>query len=86
MKIEEASFYYNAVKSQIISDTSPRILDNYSGRGMIGKTTVGVIIPNFNMLLPAVLQYARENKLKWSDLPDTKTIRHDNMGNNTVIY
>lgn len=73
---------YNGNSAEIISD--------YSGRGMMGKTTVAVSVPSVALLLVDVVTYIKEMGLDnmefISELPDFAQLHTDNLGRDTVLY
>jgi hypothetical protein len=64
---------------------------NYSGRGMMGRETVGIVIDHPVQLLNDVLQYVADNmengKYVGLSIPnDFDSFRIDNMANQTILY
>jgi hypothetical protein len=71
------------------------IREDYSGRGMYGKTTHGVVVDSVTQLLADVIQHVRENigetedgTLTWDggEIPDPDSFRTDNMAMQTIVY
>jgi hypothetical protein len=93
MKIEVAKALANAA-AEIGVDMDIR--EGYSGRGMYGKTTVGVICEDWPILLQcAALAGARVQEAEHEDEDSTLTldefvdgliISHDSMGHRLIAY
>lgn len=63
------------------------IYENYSGRGMFGSTTTGVVCDNpINLLLVAVEYMKNENPEDVEDIEVPCQLRTDNMALQTIIY
>lgn len=66
-----------------------RIYEEYSGRGMFGDTTTGVVVNSWSEVLKGVLIYAAENGIS-EELRDTifelRNFRSDNLGRQMIIY
>jgi len=72
------------------------IREDYSGRGMYGQTTHGVVVDSAAQLLADVIQLVRGNiygdedkgEMIWNggEIPDAESFRTDNMANQTIIY
>lgn len=75
--------------------------EGYSGRGMYGKETCGVVVENILQLFSDILEYARDNindymgegsdgeQFKTWDgkmIPQVENFRMDNMGRQYIIY
>ena len=63
---------------------------DYSGRGMMGKTTVGVVVDHALILFADVVTYIKEMSLENPDflkeVPDFESFHTDNMGQGFIIY
>ncbi len=65
---------------------------NYSGRGMFGKTTCGVVLPkinNFICLVASTVQLNLEEEKEFdidSFIDDVSSIKQDNMGHDIIVY
>lgn len=72
--------------AEVLADyTGGEIRSNYSGRGMYGEQTFGVVVDNDADLFEAVAAIARE--LEPDEYPDTDfKFRTDGMGLSTIIY
>lgn len=57
MKIEMAKFLKEASEN---AGNECKIREEYSGRGMYGKTTVGIVVDSQEQLLADVIQYVKE--------------------------
>ena len=77
-----------------LSDISDgEVYEDYSGRGMYGKTTYGVVVSSELKLLRNVLEYMAENGTEegwFGEVFDSdflnKDIRVDNMGLDIILY
>jgi len=80
---EHAEFFKEALDNDGVYPIEIR--DNYSGRGMYGKTTFAVVVDSVCDLIPALLRQAQEDP---ESIPDvsTFTLRQDNMGLGVVLY
>lgn len=58
-----------------------RLYENYSGRGMYGKTTMGVVVESLEDVLKAVINCSYSLKGYGVDC-----IRSDSLGRNIIIY
>lgn len=85
MTLNQARFIKEAI--QFSGEDCNFCLD-YSGRGMMGRTTVGVIIEDESGLLSMVVNYIKENftEIKREDIPDFDSFRRENMGRKTILY
>ena len=94
MKKELADFILNACNN---ADTffecegMPEIYENYSGRGMFGKKTTGIVCNNVMPVMAAVVCEFRDLEVDdWIDFEfDAEDIRHikiDSVGNQTILY
>lgn len=67
------------------------VYEEYSGRGMYGKTTTGVTVSSelrvIEGLMNIVKEMAEDEDLEGlQNLPDFKNLRVDNMGQDIIIY
>ena len=62
------------------------VREDYSGRGMFGRTTFGIVFSGTTILMECVLTYIKETEADLSELPDLPSIRQDNMGRDTIWY
>lgn len=64
------------------------ICSDYSGRGMFGKKTYAVIVPNLRIFLYWILLYVqyKEKRGEKVSIPDVSIFQTDSMGLDTVIY
>lgn len=84
MKIEQANFIKDAL--EFVGEEAS-IREDYSGRGMFGKTTVGVVVDNQSRILPAVLTFIKENELTHDEIPDFDgPFNSDNMARDIILY
>lgn len=66
--------------------------EDYSGRGMFGNTTTGLVIENLNDLyqivaVASVRVKEDESDLSWEDFcEDLGTWRQDSLGRSTILY
>jgi hypothetical protein len=83
---EQAEFLAEACEA---SGVECDIHDDYSGRGMYGKTTYAVVVNNPLQLLGAVVAYV---KAIWdagedlSEVPALDRLEEDVMGRDVIIY
>lgn len=82
MTKEHANFIKNALE-YVGEEVEVR---EYSGRGMMGRTTFGVVFDHYCLLIPAILDFIKENEIPYKDIPNLKSLRQDNMGRGLVIY
>jgi len=81
MTKELADFFRNALE---YAGEDAEVREDYSGRGMFGKTTVGIVFISSTLLMAAVLDYVRETKAEIQ--LDFKSIRQDNIGRGIIWY
>ena len=69
--------------------------EEYSGRGMYGKTTHGVVVDSMSQLLSDVIDYVRANigeaedgTLMWDGgvIPAPDSFLSDNMATQIIVY
>ena len=81
MTKELADFFKNALE---YAGEDAEVREDYSGRGMFGKTTIGTVFASPTLLMAAVLDYVRETK---AEIPlDFESIRQDNIGLKIIWY
>lgn len=85
MNIEQAKFLKECIEH---SGEDCEVSLNYSGRGMYGRETIGVIVDDDAALLTQVIQYIKD---AWADItpesiPDFSSFRRDNMGRRIILY
>lgn len=77
------------------SEGAEDIRDDYSGRGMYGKTTHAVVFADWSDVLKAITQVAYElgsgdlmftEDEKKTVLADLRKTRYDSMGRSIIIY
>jgi hypothetical protein len=61
------------------------VRNNYSGRGMFGKSTYGVVVSDITILLADCLNYLRDNNYL-AGIPDFQGFSMDNMGRDIILY
>jgi len=83
MTKEQANFFKDALDNDDIYPVEIR--DNYSGRGMYGKTTFAIVTDSVSDLIPALLRQAQEDPESMPDFSIFK-LRQDNMGLGVVLY
>ena len=94
MNIELAKLLERICNETSNLDCSVR--DEYSGRGMYGESTAGIVVDSVPMLLADVLQWVSDNittsvvndEVVWlgGEIPDISNFRIDNMGRATILY
>jgi len=66
------------------------IYEDYSGRGMFGKTTTGLVVDNITELLAAVINNADLLVEQDDEYPEAlfsiNGFRVDSMGTQTIVY
>ena len=83
MTKEHAEFLVNALE---YDGQEGELYEDYSGRGMMGKTTYGVVFSHESILFTAVMTYLKENPSLVSSIPDFEKIKTDNMGREIIWY
>lgn len=85
MEIKTARFLENAANHNC-SDLD--VYEDYSGRGMFGRTTDGVVVDNVEQMLFDVLQYVKDNTNVRAELQNIhlSSFRIDNMGRKIILY
>lgn len=85
MTKEQANFFKEALVNDDLETENDIIRENYSGRGMYGKTTFAIVTDSVSDLIPALLRQAQEDP---ESMPDFSTfvLRQDNMGLGIVLY
>lgn len=81
MTKELANFFKSALE---YAGEDAKVIEDYSGRGMYGKTTFGIVFHASVLLMPAVLDYIRETQ---PEIPLVENnIRQDNIGRDFIWY
>ena len=67
------------------------IYENYSGRGMYGRTTTGLVVDNLALLLTNVIANAErlsdyDNEWLEAKFPNINSLRYDSLGNQIILY
>ncbi len=86
MTIKEAQFIQNLMEN---AGEECEINASYSGRGMFGTSTIGVMIESELLLISvllAELQLTNENEGGGGKVPIFGNLRHDSMGTQIIIY
>jgi hypothetical protein len=84
MTQQQAEFFEQACD---YAGTECSVRDDYSGRGMFGRTTHAIVVPHTLDLLAAVVEYVRTLDFDEVDaIPLLTGLRQDEMGRDTVIY
>lgn len=84
MTKEQANFLVETIEN---SGNEAEIRDDYSGRGMFGKSTYGVVTKiNPANLLGVALTHIKDSLDCIEDIPDFGDLRTDSMGLSTIIY
>jgi hypothetical protein len=89
MTKQQANFLVAA--TQHCGNQEAELRENYSGRGMYGRETFGVVLCDVSALLGDCIQYVKEAGLDGNFgileyIPDIVSFRTDNMGMHTIIY
>ncbi len=83
MTKEQAEFIVNALD---YDGQDGELYEGYSGRGMMGKETWGVVFEHESILFTALMTYLKENPELTRQIPDFDKIRADNMGRQIIWY
>jgi hypothetical protein len=89
MTIEQAKFL-ETINSEM-GNQDLDIRENYSGRGMYGRETAGVVVDSQTQLLADVLNYfVNRNPVALSEESEESeefpNFRVDNMGHSVILY
>jgi hypothetical protein len=92
MKIEQAKFLQRVTEDQ--GNQECDIRESYSGRGMYGRETVGIVVDSLPQLLTDVLNYVNSNiqddpfMVEWGgdEVPHFNQFSTDNMGRSMILY
>lgn len=81
-----AEFFKNVTES--CGNQEIDVRDSYSGRGMFGRTTYGVVVSSVPTLLADTVQFLKETLADnpQFEIPDMEDFRTDNMANQTILY
>ena len=90
MKLEFAKLIVKAGSDMGYDDECMSVREAYSGRGMYGRETAGVVFDSLGKLLAAVA-HATECMITDEDdagdlISDLEKCRTDNMGRDTILY
>lgn len=86
MKLDEAKYIQNLMEN---AGEECDIREEYSARGMYGKTTVGIVVDSELLLIQILLQYIRDisaDPASIDNAPNFGSLRHDNMGAQIILY
>jgi hypothetical protein len=87
MKVEHAQLLMQAAEEEHIDAVAH---DDYSGRGMYGKTTAAVVVPDVPCLMAmvgrAVLAAQRDNGDPDDFIEATRSFRTDSLGMDMIVY
>jgi len=83
MTKEHAQFFKSALE---YDGEECDLREDYSGRGMMGKQTCGIVFSGPTILMASVLTYIKENEIPHSQIPDLEIIKVDNMGMDVIWY
>ena len=86
MKAELAQFIVDTLNE--LDGERYSIFENYSGRGMFGRTTTAIVIPEINTFVSDILFCAKELGRMDEDclLDNFSQIRFDNLGMEYIVY
>lgn len=79
----QANFFQNALKH---SGEECKVQEDYSGRGMYGKTTFGVVFDRETLLMECVLAYIVACRIPYEEIPELQKLHADNMGRSIIWY
>lgn len=83
MTIEQAKFLQHITDS--LGNQECEIREGYSGRGMYGAETVGVVVDSVTTLLMDTLNYFTDHAVDHEGVP-FQSFRIDSMGRSTILY
>jgi len=86
MTKEQAEFFINALEYNGIE---AELREDYSGRGMYGKTTFAVVTEKTHLIISAILRYLPNlEPEEYVELPDFSnfTLKQDSMGLGVILY
>lgn len=83
MTKEQAEFIVNALE---YDGQEAELYEGYSGRGMMGKETWGVVFEHEAILFTSVMTYLKENPELVRQIPDFEKVQADNMGRQIIWY
>lgn len=83
MQLEAAQFLIDAAN---YAGIEAEIYENYSGRGMRGESTAGVVVENPIALLGAAIEYAAEGDDRDLSGWDLHKLKTDSMGLSSILY
>ena len=87
MNIELAQFLKRVCDD--VGNQECDLREDYSGRGMMGRQTAGIVVESVPTLLADVLQYFSEHTHRGYSgmpLPEISDFRVDSMGRQTILY
>lgn len=93
MTIEQANFLKRVTEDQ--GNQECDIRESYSGRGMYGRETVGIVVDSIPQLLTDVLNFVNDHigedendQLVWNstEIPHFNRFSTDNMGRSMILY
>lgn len=83
MTKKEAEFIVNALD---YDGQEGELYEGYSGRGMMGKETWGVVFDHEGIVFTAVMTYLKENPEMVEEIPDFGKIQSGDMGKQIIWY
>lgn len=88
MTKDEAQFLKQA--TEYFGNQEIDVRDDYSGRGMMGRTTYGIVVSSWSMLMSDVIAYIKEcgqdNPNFIKDIPDFNTFSVDSVARDIILY
>jgi len=94
MTKEQAEFLREA--SDFCGNQDCEIYEDYSGRGMYGAKTTGIVVNSLTVLLCDVITFVQDNiepnedrgVNEWfgPNVPDCSDLSQDNMGMDVILY
>ena len=76
------------IKNFVANNPQYRLYENYSGRGMFGKTCLGVVVrsgDSFMAFLIALTKYLDEQGIEDMDC-ELESASYDDLGKDTIVY
>ena len=78
------------IMEEFCEENAAKIYEEYSGRGMYGDKTTGIVVSSVGDLIAAIISRADllvEDEYEFTDAKfDVKSIRIDSLGRDTIIY
>jgi hypothetical protein len=84
MTEEQAHFIQDAMYSE---GYDCEVRDDYSGRGMYGRSCHGVVVDSPDYILSAIVNHMKQmDTSELDEVPEVDSFRTDNMGMSYIVY